>query len=256
MGDTISHSTTFSRSVSGMILGATVGVGAVGVAALVTVGTAGLVAAALVAAAVGLGIGSLMPKQKNGSIITGSPDVFFNNMPASRVQLDAAQCSKHKGKQQIITGSNFFFINNMPAARVGDKIDCGAVIVEGSPDIIIGGDTISIEPSPEPDIYDLWREKRDAEIMENVRMEQKGGAVIPIDPRDGCPPGHTCIDPGKVAPNVNIQEKQFDLNPSSPKFSKVPSVIPPIKPGRSPFKFPYPPPVNKSKTGGQDQDNE
>lgn len=145
LGDSISHnpSSENARFLRGAFLGAAIGVGAVGLAAAVTIGTGGVAAVAIMGAAIGAGFGTFLdpPKPKKGTIITGSPNVFFNNKPAARVKLDMASCAKDPGNQPLKTGSSTFFINNMPAARVGDKVDCKAVIIEGSPDIIIGGGT-------------------------------------------------------------------------------------------------------------------
>ncbi len=43
----------------------------------------------------------------------------------------------------LAQGSSNVFINNQPAARKGDKLECSAAIVEGSPDVFIGGEQVT-----------------------------------------------------------------------------------------------------------------
>jgi uncharacterized Zn-binding protein involved in type VI secretion len=152
-GDPIGHSPATNWLVKGLLVGAAVGVAAVAIA-----GTGGLAAAAIVGglAAGGAGVGELLssmswaPKEKCGIILIGSENVFINNRPAARAHVDTTICSKHSGTPPISTGSATVIFNNMPAARVDDKISCGAVIVEGSPDVIIGGGTAQTDDiSPE-----------------------------------------------------------------------------------------------------------
>jgi len=158
-GDPIGHSPAMSWLVQGLLLGAAVGVGA----ALV-IGTGGLAAAAIVGclAAGGAGIGELLssmswaPKEVCGMIITGSPDILINNRPAARAHVDTTICSKHSGTPPIATGSATVIFNNMPAARVDDTITCGAVIVEGSPDVIIGGGTVQTDTVNPENLVPAW----------------------------------------------------------------------------------------------------
>jgi uncharacterized Zn-binding protein involved in type VI secretion len=72
-----------------------------------------------------------------GTIIGGSPNVFCNKLPLSRVG-DPVICKKH-GAQSIATGSSSVFANQKAVARVGDTCTCGAVILTGSPNVIVGG---------------------------------------------------------------------------------------------------------------------
>ena len=79
------------------------------------------------------------------TIATGSPDVFINNRPAARLGDSSTLHKKSGGKKciphvaKIVTGSNTVFINGQPAARVGDALlDC-TVIIDGSPNVFIGG---------------------------------------------------------------------------------------------------------------------
>jgi uncharacterized Zn-binding protein involved in type VI secretion len=72
-----------------------------------------------------------------GAIITGSPDVFVNNIPVARVT-DTYACPIH-GPNPIIKGSTRLFANNLEVARIGDPTACGATIASGSPNTWDGG---------------------------------------------------------------------------------------------------------------------
>ncbi len=56
---------------------------------------------------------------------------------------DTALCDKENKPPRIAQGSSNVFINNQPAARQGDKLECSAAIVEGSPDVFIGGEQVT-----------------------------------------------------------------------------------------------------------------
>ncbi|ANO76728.1 RHS repeat-associated core domain-containing protein [Escherichia coli] len=56
---------------------------------------------------------------------------------------DTALCDKENKPPRIAQGSSNVFINNQPAARKGDKLECSAVIVGGSPDVFIGGEQVT-----------------------------------------------------------------------------------------------------------------
>jgi uncharacterized Zn-binding protein involved in type VI secretion len=143
--DPIAHSSAESGLIAGMVIGASLVIGA---ALIVGTGGAALplvIGAALTAAAVGGWIGEFVGSLSffnniSGKIARGSPNVFVNYKPQARAVADIGECSKHGPEpQQIATGSETVFINNFPAARVDDKLQCSGFIVEGSPDVFIGG---------------------------------------------------------------------------------------------------------------------
>lgn len=77
------------------------------------------------------------PPRKN---ITSSDDVIINGNGALR-QSDGYEphCvgpSCHPGV--VVGGSGTVLINGLPAARIGDAIDCGSFIAQGSEDVLIG----------------------------------------------------------------------------------------------------------------------
>ncbi len=70
-----------------------------------------------------------------GPVISGSPNVFINGLPAARMG-DPLTCV---GPPDVIAkGSTGVFINGLPAARMGDLTAHGGVIIGGSPNVIIG----------------------------------------------------------------------------------------------------------------------
>ncbi len=148
IGDPIKH----SNALSGFIVGAVTGL-AVGVAVVAaTVATGG--GALLVISAVGAGvattgagasrggaIGATIQGDVTGKTITGASTVFVNGIQSNRAVIDKVICSKHVNKiKNIAQGSGTVFIESYPAARKGDKIQCGAVISEGSPDVFFGAE--------------------------------------------------------------------------------------------------------------------
>jgi len=161
LGDQIGHSPMMSGLLTGLLVGA-----AVGLAAVAVVGTGGLAGAAIVAglAAGGGGIGqvistmSFVPKTPSGVIATGSPDVFINGRPAARAHDDVTACAKHsRVPPPIASGSSNVFINGMPAARIDDQISCGAVIIDGSSDVLIGVGTVQTDVvAPEHGLVPDW----------------------------------------------------------------------------------------------------
>ncbi|HEY0778075.1 MAG TPA: RHS repeat-associated core domain-containing protein [Gemmatirosa sp.] len=149
--DEVSH----TSAMAGFLVGAAVGL-AVGVAIVATVATGG--AALAVVAAVGAGVattggaallgeslGQTFSSSTGTIVQVGSPNVFVNRRPAARAVDDAAQCSQHSGSPSpIAQGSARVRINGQPAARQGDQCTCGAKISQGSPNVNIGGPTVTL----------------------------------------------------------------------------------------------------------------
>lgn len=70
-----------------------------------------------------------------GPIVTGSPDVIIEGLPAATVG-DHATCVGPP--DTIVQGSATVFINGKPAARIGDRTAHGGVIISGCATVIIG----------------------------------------------------------------------------------------------------------------------
>ncbi|MFL6712416.1 MAG: PAAR domain-containing protein [Sulfurifustis sp.] len=78
-----------------------------------------------------------------GLIVKGSTNVFINFLPAARAT-DTHAClmpplAGPHPSNPIAQGSKTVLINNLPAARQLDKTGCGAAIVSGSANVLIGG---------------------------------------------------------------------------------------------------------------------
>lgn len=145
LGDPVAHTASKGWMIAGLIAGAVVGAAAV----LVTGGAALTVVAAIAAgAAAGGGLGEVLgtmswaPRHVTGSLIRGSPNVFINSRAAMRANLSQGVCSDHNGPQVVAQGSSTVFINRQPASRKEDKLMCGALINDGSPNVFIGGATV------------------------------------------------------------------------------------------------------------------
>ena len=84
------------------------------------------------------------PCDGSSTIAQGSPNVYANSIPASRLgDMSASHlilvgdvCVPHA--VPIAAGSSTVFANSIPLARVGDAIDAGA-ITGGSPNVFAGG---------------------------------------------------------------------------------------------------------------------
>lgn len=146
LGDPVAHTASKGWMIAGLIAGAVIGAAAV----VVTGGAALTVVAAMAAgAAAGGGLGEVLgtmswaPRHVTGSLIKGSPNVFINSRAAMRANLSQGVCSDHNGPPQVVAqGSSTVFINSQPASRKEDKLMCGALINDGSPNVFIGGATV------------------------------------------------------------------------------------------------------------------
>lgn len=73
--------------------------------------------------------------------ISASPNVYVNGIPVHR-QDDAwaVHCcgpSCHAG--QLATGSSTVYINGKKCGRIGDPLDCGSSVAQGSSNVFAGG---------------------------------------------------------------------------------------------------------------------
>ncbi|WP_261154459.1 PAAR domain-containing protein, partial [Serratia ficaria] len=195
VGDTIGH----SHALAGMIAGTLVG-GLIAAAGAVAAGA--LFVAGLAASCVGVGVlligaslavgyltgeaataardgiadagaGSLTPK---GKIVTGSPNVFINGKPAAIATVSQVACSDDGPSMQMAQGSDKVSINGQPAARVGDKTNCDAQVMEGSPNVFIGGGTVTTLPI-KPEVPDWLYKASDLTLLFAGLVGGVGGAV-------------------------------------------------------------------------------
>jgi uncharacterized Zn-binding protein involved in type VI secretion len=147
VGDPFAHTMALNGALTGLLIGAAVGV--------LIVSTGGLGAIAVGAAigitgAAGLGgsyIGESIPGPTTGMLAIGSPNVFVNGRPLCMVSLALGPCAKEGGAPMpVATGSGSVFVNGLQAARVSERMQCSAVIQSGSPDVFIGGPSVTVLP--------------------------------------------------------------------------------------------------------------
>ena len=165
VGDDIGH----SHALAGMLAGTLVGgllaaAGGIAAGALMVAGLGAsclgvgvlLVGASL---AVGYFSGELAVKardavadagaaslEKEGTLISGSANVFINDRPATMATASMVDCAQDGPSMQMAEGSSTVFINGLPAARVGDQTTCGGKVMAGSSSVIIGGAAVQTLP--------------------------------------------------------------------------------------------------------------
>lgn len=147
------------------IVGATVLTGGVATVAIIAIGV-GLGFAqnkASEAAGVELSVGKLgetladhlfpIKVTKTGKISTGSSNILINRRKAARATekkpLDEAICSRDSPIVLLAEGAEFVFFNQAVAVRQGDHTTCGAQVMEGSNNVLIGGPQARVRPVPE-----------------------------------------------------------------------------------------------------------
>jgi uncharacterized Zn-binding protein involved in type VI secretion len=165
LGDEIAHGFGLAAMIAGAVVGAVVGV-AIVAATAATGGLAAVIIAGCVAGG-GLAMGQIasglktifnLPEPTSGILAMGSPNVLTNIRPAARAVLDfAAGCTgipiNHfpmMAPVPLAEGSSTVLINGMPASRLKSKLVCGAHVKSGSPDVVIGGETVQVLP-----VFDL-----------------------------------------------------------------------------------------------------
>ncbi|MDM5176220.1 DUF6531 domain-containing protein [Massilia sp. DJPM01] len=150
--DPIAHSHAMGGLIAGLVIGALVGAAIIATGGLALVAVAGAVAVTAGAAGVGEVVGSMNVTDKifganlTGVVKTGSANVFANGKEAARAHLSTALCATHGPTPQLVVqGSSTVFVNSLPFARVGDMISCSAKIHAGSPNVFVGGATITTD---------------------------------------------------------------------------------------------------------------
>lgn len=72
--------------------------------------------------------------------ISASNDVFVNDIGSHRVT-DMWPVHTRMGKQPheslTLVGSPDVYVNDLPKARIGDLLDCGSLILDGSSDVLV-----------------------------------------------------------------------------------------------------------------------
>jgi uncharacterized Zn-binding protein involved in type VI secretion len=159
VGDEIAHGFGLAGLLTGAVAGALIGAAIL----VATAATGGLALAIMGGAIAGGGLSVLQiakglgavfnwPEPTTGRLTQGSPNVFINGRAAIRAGDDAASSCTGLAlnhplwpfRVSVAEGSATVFINGKPAARLGSKLVCGARIVTGSDNVLIGGSTISV----------------------------------------------------------------------------------------------------------------
>jgi uncharacterized Zn-binding protein involved in type VI secretion len=138
--DPFGHDAEMEGLAVGMAVGALLAAGVIATGGLGAIAIGAAVATGGTAAFAGAAIGKGLTGPATGELTIGSSDVFIDTLPATMVERASGDCFKHPGSpRRVATGSASVFINRKPAARVSETMDCGAVILTGSPDVVIGG---------------------------------------------------------------------------------------------------------------------
>lgn len=77
------------------------------------------------------------------TIMTGSPNVLINNIPASTVgSMVSVHCLLSYPfpchPSTIANGSGTVLVNGKPLTRLGDSAGCGGIVIQGSANVIAG----------------------------------------------------------------------------------------------------------------------
>jgi uncharacterized Zn-binding protein involved in type VI secretion len=144
----------------------------------------------------------------DGQLTLGSRDVFINGRPATMAIRSTGQCRQHSGLRTVVSGSRTVSINQREAARVSDTLDCGALILEGSPDVRIG-------QGPPPSTCDLLR--ADATKIAQFLVEAQAAQAVYDPPGERTPPpGYRNATPEDLR-RLNLTEAMLEhpIDPSS-----------------------------------------
>ena len=161
IGDDIGHSDALAGMLAGTLVGGLIATaGGIAAGALLVAGLgAACLGVGLLLVAASLAVGYLAGEaaesarsqmsengrgrvRKRGTICSGSPDVFINGRPAAIAGGSEVHCDDDGHSMQMAEGSSSVFINGRPAVRTGDRTSCGARVISGSGNVLIGGDPL------------------------------------------------------------------------------------------------------------------
>ena len=198
VGDAIGHSHALAGMIAGTIVGGLIAAaGAVASGVLFAAGLASScfgIGVLLVGASIGLGYltGELATAARDGIaeagagsqspsgvILTGSPNVFINGKPAAIATVSRVECDQDGPAMQMAQGSDSVFINGQPASRIGDKTNCDAQVMEGSPNVRIGGGTATTLPI-KPEVPDWLYKVSDLTLLFAGLVGGLGGAASKV----------------------------------------------------------------------------
>ena len=119
------------------------------------------------------------PPSITGMIVTGSSNVIINGKPAAVAVISSAVCSRPgHAAPKAAEGSATVKVNNQPKHRKGDSITCGAKTAQGSPNVVVGGETAQVLPV-DRDIADVLADlgKKIAGLYD-IFNQVKGAALL------------------------------------------------------------------------------
>ncbi len=138
--DTFGHDAKLEGLAVGIAVGALLAAGVIATGGLGAIAVGAALATGGTAAFAGAAIGKQLMGPATGMLTAGSINVVINALPAAMVVLASGDCYKDTGSpRRVATGSSTVLINGKPAARVSETMDCGAVILTGSRNVLIGG---------------------------------------------------------------------------------------------------------------------
>ncbi|MDL2274732.1 DUF6531 domain-containing protein, partial [Desulfosarcina sp. OttesenSCG-928-G10] len=126
----------FGAVVLGAVVGSVIGMAADGATNLLTGSDNGLIGFLTDKACAA--VDAIFPKDVTGAIITGSPNVYINNRNAAITLTSKVSCGKHSPPPEAAEGSSTVHINNELCHRKNDKVCCGGVTLQGSPNVHVG----------------------------------------------------------------------------------------------------------------------
>ena len=178
--DVFGHDAELEGVAVGVAVGALLAVGVIATGGLGALAVGAAVATTGVAGMAGAMIGKALAGPSTGQLQFGSPNVFINGLPAAIMNVASGVCSKDGASpHRVATGSATVLINGRPAARVTEKMDCGAVIRSGSPNVFIGGPSVSTACPARPN---------QPTTLERFRIDAQAAAAAYDPPETRKPP--------------------------------------------------------------------
>jgi uncharacterized Zn-binding protein involved in type VI secretion len=210
--DRFAHDAELEGLAVGIAVGALLAVGVIATGGLGAIAVGAAVATGGTAAFAGAAIGKRRMGPATGELAVGSPNVLVNALPATMVALASGDCYKDPGHpRRVATGSSTVLINGKPAARVSETMDCGAVIVTGSPNVFIGG------PRQSPVCAALRGEEA---TFERFRIDAQAASAVYDPPETRKPPegyrNATTEDLRKLRLKPDMLEHPIDPNTKEP----------------------------------------
>lgn len=156
--------------------------------------------------------------------VQGSPDVFFNSLPAHRQgDLWSIHCYKYMCHPGILTkGCPTVLTNGKQQGRVDDPVNCGSKVSQGSPDIFIGGDSMGSLCTNAPSSGKATQDTLDpaTPLIDGIPVGKDGsqGGTVPYygSPGGGGPVGGTASSGGPYTNSGSQYATGTNYDPEPP----------------------------------------